>query len=257
MSDPRRSRIPDRTSVTGSSRHGRRRTGTIEPVGDLLDRPGGEAEASQKLSMTRKRQASGGLAATVIGGVMANHRQKRQAEHEMQLAQMAHAAEAQRFQSLQTVGQLYALRSDEFERVVGSFLVAQGFVNVTQVGRAGDLAADLTAVDPWGRTVAVQCKRKAIDQKVGSPELQKFVGMVHAYHRAHYGIFVTTSTFSQPAIGLARAAQIVLWDAHYLAHLMAVQARQAAQATLEAGPPVSPDGQFWWDGAQWRPTYTS
>ena len=74
----------------------------------------------------------------------------------------------------------------------------------------GDLAADLTATDSQGRKVIVQCKRYSPEKTVGTPDLQKFIGMLIVEHKADFGIFVTTSSFSQKAIEKAKEWKAVL-----------------------------------------------
>ena len=91
----------------------------------------------------------------------------------------------------------------EFEEIVASLLDASGFINVRVVGGAGDLAADITCDDSEGRRVVVQCKQYAPHLRVGSPEVQKFIGMGTVHHYANRLIFVTTADFTQPAIRLA------------------------------------------------------
>jgi restriction system protein len=99
-----------------------------------------------------------------------------------------------------------------FEEFTGRALESLGYTNVIRVGGSGDLAADLTATDPQGRSAIVQCKRYTPGSKVGSPALQSFIGMKEVHHRADRGIFVTTADYSQEALDLAKAHNIVLID---------------------------------------------
>jgi restriction endonuclease Mrr len=50
--------------------------------------------------------------------------------------------------------------------------------------------------------------------------MQKFVGMIYAYHRADQGIFVTTSSFTQPALTLALQQNIKTLDGKELVALV-------------------------------------
>ncbi|HEY7975410.1 MAG TPA: restriction endonuclease, partial [Ktedonobacterales bacterium] len=93
------------------------------------------------------------------------------------------------------------------------------FREVRHTGSAGDLAADLTCRDGYGARVIVQCKRYAASTAVTSPEMQTFIGMIYTHHHAGYGIFVTTSSFTQPASALARQHNIRLLDGAALASL--------------------------------------
>lgn len=109
-----------------------------------------------------------------------------------------------------TLGEVLTLRSDEFEELVGDLLRESGYTQVRRVGGSGDLAADLTATDSQGRKVIIQCKRYSPEKTVGTPDLQKFIGMLIVEHKADFGIFVTTSSFSQKAIEKVREWKDVL-----------------------------------------------
>ncbi len=111
-----------------------------------------------------------------------------------------------------TLEDLRKLTPTEFELEVGAFLRRCGYRDVRHTGCAGDLAADLVCVDARGARVVVQCKRYGPGSAVTSPEMQLFIGMIYAHHRADYGIFVTTSTFTRPARALAEQHGIRLLD---------------------------------------------
>lgn len=120
----------------------------------------------------------------------------------------------QRFESL------LALSPAQFEAAVGELLRDAGYRDVKHVGRAGDLGADLRCRDRQGRSVVVQCKRHAPGIRVGSAEVQAFIGMVTVHHQAERGIFVTTSAFTAPARRLAEAHAVTLLDGPALAHML-------------------------------------
>ncbi len=103
-----------------------------------------------------------------------------------------------------TLHDLLALTPTQFELAIGDLLRTWGYRDVRHTGGAGDLAADLTCRSADGRSVVVQCKRYAPAHAVGSPDIQQFIGMQVVHHRAEQGIFVTTSSFTQPAQALAR-----------------------------------------------------
>ena len=111
---------------------------------------------------------------------------------------------------LTTLGEVLTLRSDEFEELIGDLLRESGYTQARRVGGSGDLAADLIATDSQGRKVIVQCKRYSPEKTVGTPDLQKFIGMLIVEHKADFGIFVTTSSFSQKAIEKVREWKDVL-----------------------------------------------
>ena len=79
--------------------------------------------------------------------------------------------------------------------------------------------ADITCTSPKGEKVVMQCKLYIGGHKVGSPEIQKFAGMVFRFHKADKGIFITTSKFTQPAIKLGEELQIELINGEKLCQL--------------------------------------
>jgi restriction system protein len=117
-----------------------------------------------------------------------------------------------RLAHLQTLGDLLVLTPAEFEEAVADLFRQLGYRNVTRTGRAGDLTADIVARDPDGRSVVIQCKRYAPGSQVGSPDIQRFIGMLITQHKADQGIFVTTAAFSRPARELAHGKALELID---------------------------------------------
>ncbi|GIW05091.1 MAG: hypothetical protein KatS3mg059_1711 [Thermomicrobiales bacterium] len=133
-----------------------------------------------------------------------------------------------------TLGDLLVLTPSQFENLTARVLTALGYKDVTVVGGAGDLAADLSCRDPQGRLTVVQCKRFAPGSSVGTPVIQTFIGMIHVHHRAERGIVVTSATFTQPAIELARQHGIALVDGdslRLLVHLTGVPVLPPAPRT--------------------------
>jgi len=121
---------------------------------------------------------------------------------------------------IRTLGELLALTPAQFEQAIAGLLHDTGYRSVRRVGRAGDLAADIVCKDARGRSVVVQCKRYAPGTKIGSPDVQTFIGMVTVHHRADYGIFATTSEFSAPAIALAKRHGVRLLDGSQLSRMV-------------------------------------
>ena len=132
---------------------------------------------------------------------------------------------------VRTLDDFLALSPTQFERAVGELLQVWGYTQVKHTGGAGDLAADLTCRAPDGRLVVVQCKRHAPHNSVGSPEVQKFIGMMAVHHRADTGIFVTTSSFSGPAWNLCKEHGI-----------RAITGRELAGALARSGKDQAKDG---------------
>ena len=98
---------------------------------------------------------------------------------------------------------IYALTPREFEEFVRDVLTDLGFRHLTVVGGPRDLGVDIVGHDARGRSVAVQCKRYAPGQRIGSQTMQTFIGMQRIQHGADKGIFVTTADFTRDARALA------------------------------------------------------
>ncbi len=122
---------------------------------------------------------------------------------------------------------LLALSSGQFEAATASIFRQLGYRRLAVVGRAGDYCVDIRGIDSDGRSVVIQCKRYAPSNKVGSREVQTFVGMATVHHRAERGIFVTTSSFTAPGWKIARQSRgrIELVDGQRLAQILAAQVR--------------------------------
>lgn len=121
-----------------------------------------------------------------------------------------------------TLAGLLALSPGDFELAVGDLFRSLGYERLRRVGGTGDLGVDLAGYDPDGRAVIVQCKRYGLQNRIGSPAIQSFLGMV-VHHGAERGIFVTTSVYTEPAIALARdaAVPITLIDGPEISRLTA------------------------------------
>jgi restriction endonuclease Mrr len=132
--------------------------------------------------------------------------------HQEQLRQERAHQENERLVRMNRLGDLLALTPRQFEELIGKLLEASGYQNVRRVGGSGDLGVDLVAYDTQGSYIVVQCKRYNPGKSVSSPDLQKFIGMMVLHHKADKGIFVTTSSFTRPAIDLAQQQSIQLVD---------------------------------------------
>jgi restriction system protein len=106
--------------------------------------------------------------------------------------------------------------------------VRKGYREVRVVGGPGDLNADIIARDAQGRRVVVQCKQYAPANRIGSPTIQTFIGMVHVHHKAQIGIFVTTSSYTDAALDLARQHGLIVYDGSDLGRMMARSQNGAA-----------------------------
>ena len=115
-----------------------------------------------------------------------------------------------------------------FERLIVDLLVAMGYGGshknaAEQLGRSGDGGVDgVINEDVLGLDrVYVQAKCYGPNTSVGRPEIQAFTGSLVGLG-AMKGVFVTTSTFSAPAIQFASRIpqRIILIDGNRLAELM-------------------------------------
>jgi restriction system protein len=113
-----------------------------------------------------------------------------------------------------------------FERLVVELLVRMGYGGTLRdagqaVGKSGDGGIDgIIKEDRLGLDV-IYIQAKRWDSTVGRPEIQKFAGALQG-HRAHKGVFITTSSFSSDALEFASRidSKIVLIDGAALAKQM-------------------------------------
>jgi restriction system protein len=138
--------------------------------------------------------------------------------------------------------ELLALTPKQFEHAVAHLLHDLGYRHVRHVGRSRDLGADLTATTPDGQSAVIQCKRLAPGSKIGSPDIQTFIGMALVHHRAERGIFVTTAEFTGPAVELAAQHPIELWDGTILSNTLAMI--HGPESAPSEAPGFSPQPQY-------------
>lgn len=115
-----------------------------------------------------------------------------------------------------------------FEQLIVDLLVAMGYGGshkdaAAQLGRSGDGGVDgIVNEDRLGLDrIYVQAKRYAPGNAVGRPDVNGFVGSLVGLG-ATKGVFVTTSTFSQPARDFVKhlSQRVILIDGKELADLM-------------------------------------
>ncbi len=136
-----------------------------------------------------------------------------------------------------SLNDMLAMSPTEFEEFCVKALEGIGYKDVKRVGGAGDLTADIFAVDQYNRTTIAQCKRYQPGSKVGSPAIQTFIGMKNVHHQADRGIFMTTADYSLPAIRLAKQHDLVLIDGDDLVKI-------AALVMAPQPPPSSQDSNL-------------
>ncbi|WP_028713326.1 restriction endonuclease [Paracoccus sp. J55] len=124
--------------------------------------------------------------------------------------------------------QVLTLSPARFEQLIVELLLAMGYgdgrAEMGQaIGRSGDGGIDgVVNEDKLGLdAVYIQAKRYALDNVVGRPALQAFIGSMTG-ESATKGVFVTTSSFSREARDYVRRVQqrVVLIDGARLARLM-------------------------------------
>ena len=118
---------------------------------------------------------------------------------------------------------------DFFEQLVVQLLVKMGYGGSlegagTVLGKSGDEGIDgVIREDKLGFShIYIQAKRWGLEQTVGRPEIQKFVGAL-AGQGATRGLFITTATFTKEAYSYAEkqhTTKVVLVDGKTLAKLM-------------------------------------
>lgn len=123
----------------------------------------------------------------------------------------------------------------DFERSVAYLLTRLGWRDVRLVGAPGDMGCDITAVDPDGLRVMVQCKRYAPGSKVDSRAVQTLIGMAHHVHDVDRLLVVTTSGFTLGARTVAESSGgfATLWDGLSLDGLSASVAPDQASRDTE------------------------
>ena len=89
--------------------------------------------------------------------------------------------------------------------------------------------------------MVVQCKQYA-GVRIGSKDIQTFIGMQRIHHKADRGLFVTTSEFTRPARNLAERHGITLIDDKQLLNLIR-QAYRGQKTTPDADEAATDTGR--------------
>lgn len=129
--------------------------------------------------------------------------------------------QAQQWWAVQTVQsaeihRYHAMDAREFEQALAFLCARDGCTDVTIVGGAGDLGADVIATAPNGSRIVIQAKRYG-STKVTGPDLQRFGGTCFSVHQADVAVVVTTSTFTRQARDYANHMGIGLFSEEGLA----------------------------------------
>lgn len=103
---------------------------------------------------------------------------------------------------------LFAMTPFEFESHVMSFFRDAG-LEAAATQQSNDGGIDGFAKHPDGRLIVVQCKRYALENAVGKPDIQQFWGAIEE-NEAWQGYFVTTSRFTEQAIKAAELSKKIV-----------------------------------------------
>lgn len=121
------------------------------------------------------------------------------------------------------------LTPSEFEKLVVKLLLQMGYGSgidgagmVTQQSNDGGIDGIIKEDQLGFSNIYIQAKQWAVDQTVGKPEIQKFVGALTG-QQAQKGLFITTAKFSSGALqyaGNLLGTKVVLVDGSALMRLM-------------------------------------
>ena len=129
----------------------------------------------------------------------------------------------------QLMDEVMNLSPTEFEKLVVRLLLQMGYGNgiseagmVTQQSNDGGIDGIIKEDQLGFSSIYIQAKQWAVDQTVGKPEIQKFVGALQG-QQAQKGLFITTAKFSSGALQYAEkllGVKVVLVDGLTLTKLM-------------------------------------
>lgn len=131
-----------------------------------------------------------------------------------------------------------AMSGTQFEHYVADLMRATGGRDVVHTGGPGDGGADVLAMEPSGRPVAIQCKRQLSTVPVGV--VRELAGTLAHEHPGRYGVLVTTALLTRPATELAARAGITVIDRNGLAAWMASARHLLEQQAVVPAPPQRP-----------------
>lgn len=116
---------------------------------------------------------------------------------------------------------MYSMAPRKFEELIAAILRNNGFdVELMPYIKDGgiDIIAVQGAANTSERVILVECKRYAHENRVGLGIVQRLLGVVFdVRNQGNYGMLVTTSTFTNPAIECAEANSHVLSLRDYFA----------------------------------------
>lgn len=117
------------------------------------------------------------------------------------------------------LAELDAVHHARFEEAIRDLMRRDGCRDAQRVGGGGDLGADVTATDPYGRRWVIQCKHRrngAGGAAVGTPALQVLNGTARQVHGADVAVIVTNGRVSAPAVTFAAQQRLHVVDRQVL-----------------------------------------
>jgi restriction system protein len=121
-----------------------------------------------------------------------------------------------RLKDSQTIEDLLAMTSDQFEDLVAKLFTVYGH-DVEKVGGSSDHGVDILVISDWGEKWVVQCKRYS--GSVGEPVIRDLFGtMLHEGAQRAY--LITTGGITRQALEWAKGKPIILYDGEGLVKLI-------------------------------------
>ncbi len=108
------------------------------------------------------------------------------------------------------------MEGHDFEQFCANLLKRNDFEEVRVTQASGDQGVDILA-EKDGIRYAIQCKNYS--SKLGNAPVQEIYAGKTFYH-CHVGVVMTNTTFTQSAIDLAEATNVILWDREKLQKFM-------------------------------------
>jgi len=119
------------------------------------------------------------------------------------------------------IERLRQLEGYEFEKFVAELWQRRGW-DTTVTTESNDQGIDIIATQstPYHEKELIQAKRYHESNRVGGPEIQQYVSLRHQEDNVDKVVVVTTSSFTDSAISIAKKANLKLIDAAGLAQLV-------------------------------------
>ena len=134
------------------------------------------------------------------------------------------------------IADIDSLNWSEFEEFIAALFRAKGYR--TRLTPTYDQGGDVI-VEGNGEHIVVQAKHRT-EGDIGNKAVQEAVAAV-GYYKATRAILITNRYFTRPAVDLAKANNVELWDRDRLSQEM-LKACPSSPVPVEASAPVSKSG---------------